>query len=96
MEAIDLRHRATDAQQMAISNPKTFEAPDQDELNNLVEGDFVKICVDRERFWTLITEIKGDVITAEINNDLVFSDEHHLYSEDIVIFEKRHIYSIIY
>jgi len=94
METIDLRNRAVDAQQMAKDNPKTFEAPKEVDLNFLADGAYVKICVDRERFWTIIKEIENDVIVAEINNHLVFSDEHGLYDGDIVMFEKRHIYSI--
>ena len=93
-EIIDVTALAEDAQQIHIESPDTFYAPPHHELDELKEGSIVKICVERERFWTIIKEIDGDKIKAEVNNHLIGSDEHNIYFEDIVSFEKRHIYQI--
>ena len=33
-------------------------------------GNVVKICVGMERFWCIITQVKGEFITASVANDL--------------------------
>ena len=82
----------TDAQEMAKLNPDTFEAPDKKDLSLIKEGDSVKICVGKERFWTTVLKVKGENIEGSVDNDLV--TENGLSYGDTIKFEKRHIYSI--
>jgi hypothetical protein len=89
-----------DAQEMAIKHPLTFEAPLKEDLDSLKTGDFVKVCIripnrvgkmpESERFWVEITEIKGDVITGKVSNDLMYLD---LAYQETISFVKNNIYS---
>ena len=86
--------RFRDAQKMARKYPKTFEAPTQEELGVLEVDHLVKVCDEEagERFWTIIKHKDGDVITAEVNNDLICVNDYRCGDE--IVFEKRHIYDI--
>jgi len=62
------------AQDMGILQPDTFNAqPSPAQLDGLKARDVVKISVrvPGERFWCIIHAIKGDTITAEVNNELI-------------------------
>ncbi len=83
-----------DAQKMAYENPDTFYAPPFDELNEIKKGSIVKIAADGERFWVVVTSVKGNKITGTVNNDLVFTKDHGLRYEDRVEFEKKNVYGI--
>lgn len=83
-----------DAQLMHKEHPKTFEVPSKKELNALKPGDIVKVCADGERFWTKIESVKGNDITATVDNDLALSSSHGLYCGDTISFTKDNIYSI--
>ena len=81
-----------DAQEMAQKHPDTFEAPTTEELNEVKEGSFVKICNGEERFWATVTKISVDKVTADVDNDLLGDYGYNLGDE--IEFEKKHIYSI--
>lgn len=83
-----------DAQEMAIKYPTTFQAPDSVDLENIHPGDYVKVCALRERFWVEVSKVDGDLIEGRVDNDLVCSDEHGLVCDQMIQFEKRHVYSI--
>jgi len=81
-----------DAQEMAQKHPDTFEAPTTEELNQIKKNSSVKICNGEERFWTKVTKVSGDKVTAEVDNQLLGEYGYDLGDE--IEFEKRHIYSI--
>jgi acetamidase/formamidase len=84
----------TDAQQMHKDYTKTFSAPSLEELKKVKVGDSVKVCCqDVERFWTIVTGVEGDKITATVDNDLVLIEG--LKHRDTIEFERKHIYNII-
>lgn len=84
----------TDAQEMKKYN--TFSAPCRSDLDELKEGDFVKICVNNaERLWAKIIKIAGERITGRIDNDPVFTWRHDLRYGSQVIFEKKNVYQIL-
>ena len=70
----------------------TFWAPGTKELEDLKVGHFVKVCDNEERFWIEITKINKDKLEGRVDNDLVYT--HPFKCDDIVKFEKRHIYDI--
>lgn len=82
------------AQKMAIEHPETFEAPTEEELNGIVVGDIVKVSTGNERFWTIITEINGDKISATVDNDLVQDENEDLTYGTVINFKKENIYNI--
>ena len=96
-----------DARKMAAENPDTFQDVPEQELNTIRRGDYVKVCVPvqlskgefphetQERFWVKVVRVKGDEIAGRIANDLVFREKHGLDFNDRVVFEKRHIYSVM-
>ena len=84
-----------DAQRMERLYPDTFAAPGQTELDSVVVGSSVKVCVERERFWVAVTAVEGDTVTGRINNDLVHTAKHGLRDGDSVTLEKCHLYDVL-
>jgi len=64
------------ARDMAIKYPSTFNAPCNDCLNDIHEGDYVKICPGEERFWCNVIKVDKDnrSITASVSNRLIHYD----------------------
>ncbi len=44
---------------------------DIEDLKTIAVGDTAKVCDGQERFWTVVTEINNNTITAEVNNNLI-------------------------
>ena len=88
-----VKYEFTDAQSMARMHPYTFMAPGLEELAVIKVGDFVKVCHNNERFWSIVKSVDGVTVTAEVNNDLICSQPFKC--GDTISFEKRHIYDII-
>lgn len=88
-----------DAQLMRKNHPTTFDAPTEDELKCLVVGDCIKVCPDTkpksERFWAIVESVKGDDVTATVNNDLLFTSLHGIKDNDLISVKKNHIYNIL-
>ena len=61
------------AAEMERQHPKTFHRPSDRDLQAIDAGSSVKVCHEAERFWVSVTRRKGDVITGEVNNILLFS-----------------------
>jgi hypothetical protein len=85
---------------MNRQNPLTFEIPSKDERWTRREGDCVKVCVKGERFWVEITKINTDfdviIYTGRIDNDLIQSESHNLYFNDVIQFCPDNILSVDY
>lgn len=82
------------AQEMHFLHPSTFDAPSYAELQKIKVGNYAKISVGRERFWTQITEIDGDKLKGKIANDLVLTEEHGYKCDDMIEFKLENIYQI--
>ena len=80
--------------------PKTFKAPNMEDLKKIKEGDFVKILAhDKngdggERFWVKVISNKNGIIKGQVDNVLIFTDSHGLQYEDVIGFEHRFVYDI--
>lgn len=83
-----------DAQEMATKHPTTFDAPTKEELDAIKVGSTVKICTGNERFWTTVTEINGQEITATVDNDLVNEENEDIPYGTEIHFEKKNIYDV--
>ena len=77
------------AQQMAIDHPETFHWPVAEA--NFEIGDIVKVAIPGERFWVLITRIKGEVFTGRVSNALISGG---LGFGDSIKFGRENIYEI--
>jgi len=63
-------------------HPRTWQAAGWGEISAVVPGDLVKVGLQYssdsglggERFWTIVQEVEGDVLRAEVNNHLVAPD----------------------
>ena len=88
-----MEHYFIDAQEMAENNPETFEAPEAEELSQIKEGTYVKVCNGEERFWMQVNEVDGEKITATVSNNLL--GDYGYDFGDVVTFETKHIYSIL-
>ena len=81
-----------DAQEMHKQHPDTFEVPFKSELDAIKEGSTVKVCNGKERFWTQVTDVDGDKLTATVDNNLIDSDGINL--GDTIHFEKKNVYCV--
>lgn len=83
------------AQEMHRAHPDTFWAPSADDLSQIKVGDIVKVCANQcERFWTIVTGIDGDMITAIVNNDLIYTNKHGLRCDDKIQFHRDCVYQV--
>ena len=80
------------AQEMAKNHPHTFHAPSKKELAGIAEKDIVKISHNQERFWVIVTNIKGNIITGTVDNELI--NEHDFSYGNSIQFNKDNIYNI--
>lgn len=80
-----------DAQAMRLTHPGTFEAPSMEDLNEIKKSDFVKVCVNDERFWVAVINIKDDIVTGRVDNDLL---QKGIKYNDTIEFPKCCIFSI--
>ena len=78
------------AQKMRERHPETFEAPSYEELTAIKPGDYLKVCLNEERFWTKVVSISRDAIIATVENDLVINN---LPCDTLVEFHKHHIFT---
>jgi|LakMenE18May11ns_1017448.scaffolds.fasta_scaffold9959639_25 hypothetical protein len=84
-----------DAYDMSQKCPDTFSIPSDDEIRLIKPNTFVKVCVEgKERFWVEVKLIEGDKLIGEVNNELVFTDQHGLKLKDLIEFEVLNIYDI--
>lgn len=85
----------TDAQEMHRNHPKTFWAPTERDLQQLVVGDLIKVCInEEERFWAEIKAIDGDTLRCRVDNDLMYED-HGLSFNDEFSCHKNNVYDIL-
>lgn len=80
------------AHEMRAKYGSGFHVPSKKDLDNLKISDTVKVCNGRERFWTIITNINEYMITATVDNHLVFDGGYNL--GDTINFKKCNIYDI--
>ena len=85
----------TDAQQMAIEHPDTFEAPDRTDLDTIEPGVYVKVCTAGERFWVMTERKLNQHIVGTVANDLCRTEQHGLALGMLVRFEERHVYRVL-
>lgn len=83
-----------DAQQMHVEHPDTFEAPSRAELDAIRPHDLVKVCVEAERFWVVVTQHNGESLAGTVDNMLLLTGLHGLAYSDAIQFETRHVLSI--
>ncbi len=88
------KYEFVDAQEMHKKNPKTFDAPSEDELNGIEVGDNVKVSCNNERFWIQVVSIDGDKIEGAVNNDLIQEANEELTYGTVVTVEKKNVYDI--
>lgn len=85
-----------DAHAMSIISSNTFEVPSNEEINQIEEGDYVKVCTAGERFWCQVVYVHKEAaeIYAIIDNDLINTEEHDLNNGDGIIIKSENIYAI--
>ena len=82
------------AASLAALYPDSFQLPQNEQLEDVCEGMFVKLCAGGERFWVIVLSKNRNQFTGRIDNELVNSDIHDLFLNDVVEFEMHHIYNI--
>ena len=93
-------HTLIASQQRMEEHPSTWQAAGWDEISAVVPGDLVKVGLQYssdsglggERFWTIVQEVEGDVLRAEVNNHLVGPDSPRC--GEIIEFRRRHIIGV--
>lgn len=89
---LNISKNLIDAKQASINSPSTFDYPER-YIKSLVPGNFVKICHNEERFWVELLDVDGDELSGRIDNDLVMPQPFKC--DDLITFEKRHIYQVL-
>ena len=84
---------------MAAKHPNTFTRPDAKQRAAIRKGWFVKVSVEGkpmgERFWVEVLTRKGPIITGRIDNELLFTSDHGLKGNDIILFTPDNAYAVI-
>jgi len=82
------------AREMAANHPKTFCVPTEKEMEDLKPGDFVKVCLNEERFWCEVVHFnkETEAVTGFVSNELLFSDLSH---GDEIVFKFENVYDIL-
>ena len=84
------------AKDRAEAFPETFKRPSNKELNNLKEGDFVKVCSEigeqGERFWVELVRVTDNLLLGRVDNHLIFTDR--IGYDSIIFFHRDAIYAI--
>ncbi len=92
-----MKYPFENAQEMEKLHPDTFIAPNINalinKLNTSLDGLFVKVNCNGERFWVDVTEYNNNVITGKVNNDLVLTHKHNLQCGDIITFKPENVYT---
>lgn len=83
-----------DAAALAVQYPDKYQRPDSSDLKQLRTGDLVRLDCGGEPFWCEVLERNGETLLGRIDNDLVCSEIHGLYYNDVVQFERKNIYQI--
>ena len=84
-----------DAHAMSILHKSTFKQPSKSQFERLEVGDFAKVNASRERFWCRVCFINGEDIIGIVDNELVNSEQHDLYQDDLIYFKNINIYEIM-
>ena len=66
----------------------SFKEADNELLETINIGAYVKIRNSKERFWVKVTAVNGPSITGRVKNDLI---EAGLKYNDIVHFKNKHV-----
>lgn len=82
------------AREMSTKHPDSFYYPTAGELNQINSECIVKVCASAERFWVLVTEVKGIKITGIVDNILLCTDLHGYEQGDKISLTTDNIYQI--
>jgi len=96
MNEVILNPPLEDAIVLSVLND-TFKVPDSMDIRCLKPGDFIKVCAKGERFWCCIKQVQMvpvRMFLAEVNNDLVNTELHHLKCGDLMFVQPYNIYEI--
>lgn len=90
----DMTIEFVNAQEMAVKYPKTFEAPTEQDLQDIEISDYVKICPGNERFWCCVVSIDKDkrTIVGAVSNSLL---EYDWLPGDELEFNFDNVYQIL-
>ena len=94
-------HTLIDSRQRMEEHPSTWQAAGWYEISAVGPGDLVKVGLQYssdsglggERFWTIVQEVEGDVLRAEVNNNLLAADSPRC--GEIIEFRRRHIIGVL-
>ena len=88
-----MAYKFVDAQKLKQAQPKTFGVPTVKQLAKLKKGDYVKVSHNEERFWVILTGVRGKRLEGTVSNELICDQPFVL--NDTITFEKRHVYNIL-
>ena len=87
----DITEYLVDAQEQSRLYPDTFWAPDEAKLASAKPGDFMKICDNEQRFWTIVVSADATHITAKVDNATGREDRGY-GANQLITYERRHAY----
>ncbi len=81
------------AEEMNRDHPESFFIPKA--RHKIKKGDSVKVCCGPERFWTLVVDVTGEVITATVDNYLVCPENRKLKVGTKIQFAPCNVYQVV-
>ena len=96
-DALNLDLRFVNAVEMNENHPSTYQIPPVSYKKMIRAGMCVKVAIESERFWVLVTEnnIEKQLITGIVNNDLFYTDRHGYKFKDIVVIKWDNVMNIL-
>lgn len=98
MAAVQAKHipKFIASQQRMLDHPETWKAISLSDLSDLAVGDHVKVGLhyeqgEGERFWTIVTALENENVTATVNNALVVFPELEVVGHKIQFQRKKNI-----
>jgi hypothetical protein len=84
----------------STTHPDTWEHPPKEVLDRIRPGYFIKVGVTHaeltgERFWGVVKEMTGNAIELQIDQDLLYTEQHGLSDKDLLLVQPHNVFGIL-
>jgi hypothetical protein len=91
--------RLINSAQRAQDHRDSWTHPEQDVLDGIEAGYFVKVGVTHpevsgERFWGIVQERSGRSLVIQVDQDLIYTAQHGLRDRDILTVREENVFGV--
>jgi hypothetical protein len=91
--------RWIDSAQRAQEHSDSWDHPEQEVLDGIETGYFVKVGVTHpelsgERFWGIVQDRSGPSLVIQVDQDLIYTAQHGLRDRDILTVREENVFGI--